>query len=300
MPYWQGKSKGSKGGYSIFVWTLKKLGVYPAYFLLIFVTLYYFLFSFKSSKAIFYYFNKRMGYNKISSIFKIYSNYFLFGQTLIDKVVIMSEIPNPFTFHFDGEENLKKIVEMGKGGILLSAHIGNWEAAGHLLKRLGTRINIVMYDGEHKQIKEYLDSVTGGWSDHIKIIVIRDYISHIYEITEAFNNNELICMHADRFLEGNRTIPYNFLGKEALFPLGPFLLAAQFKVPVSFVFSMKESLSHYHFFASEILDYDIESKKNKIQKIITDFVDAMEKKVKAYPLQWYNYYNFWQTEKWTS
>ena len=298
MSKWQGKSKGSKRGYSIFVWTLKKLGVYPAYFLLRFVTLYYFIFSFRSSKAVFYYFHKRMRYSVVSSIFKIYSNYFHFGQSLIDKVVIMSGLPNSFTFNFDGEENLKKIIKKGKGGILLSAHIGSWEAAGHLLKRLGTRINIVMYDGEQPQIKEYLETVIDERNLNINIIIIRDHISHIYEISEAFNKNELICMHADRFLEGNRTISFNFLGEEALFPLGPFLLAAHIKVPVSFVFSMKETSSHYHFFAGEIKEYDQGSKKINIQKIIADFVEEMEKKVKAYPLQWYNYYNFWQSKSW--
>ena len=69
----------------------------------------------------------------------------------------MSGIPNRFTFNFDGEENLRKMVELGKGGLLLSAHIGNWEIAGHLLKRLNTKINIVMFDGEVQQIKAYLD-----------------------------------------------------------------------------------------------------------------------------------------------
>jgi len=37
--------------------------------------------------------------------------------------------------------------------------------------------------------------------------------------------------------------------------MGPFVLAAKFKVPVSFVFAMKETPLHYHFFASEIKDY---------------------------------------------
>ena len=57
-------------------------------------------------------------------------------------------------------------------------------------------------------------------------------------------------MHADRFLEGNKTLTANFLGEQARFPMGPFLLASKFKVPVSFVFAVKESNLHYHFFAS--------------------------------------------------
>ncbi len=57
-------------------------------------------------------------------------------------------------------------------------------------------------------------------------------------------------MHADRFLEGNKTITANFLNKPALFPAGPFLLARTFQVPVSFVFAMKDRSFDYHFYAS--------------------------------------------------
>ena len=51
---WQGKSKGTRLGYRIFVGILRKAGVQPAYFLLRFVAGYYFLFSWKSSGHIWY------------------------------------------------------------------------------------------------------------------------------------------------------------------------------------------------------------------------------------------------------
>ena len=66
-------------------------------------------------------------------------------------------------------------------------------------------------------------------------------MSHVYAMGEALQKNELICLHADRFLEGNKTIVKNFLGEEANFPQGPFLLSSSFKVPVSVVFAFKES-----------------------------------------------------------
>src|SRR5882762_4971375 len=171
MPSWQGKSRGTRLGYSIFVYVLKKAGVLPAYFLLRFVAAYYFLFSVTSSKFILAYF-RRLGYSRTKALFSLYKNYYWFGQTLIDKVVVMSGMPNRFSFDFDGEDNLRKITAQQKGGLLLSAHIGNWDIAGHLLKRLDTKIHIVMFDGEHERIKEYLKSVTGESNAHI--IVIRN------------------------------------------------------------------------------------------------------------------------------
>lgn len=291
MANWDGSSKANTTGYRIFIALMKAGGTAPAYLLLRFVAFYYFLFSSKSNRAIRYYLKERLGYSGFKAIKLRYSNYYWFGQALIDRIVMMSGISNKFTFNFDGEEHLRQMVADGKGGLLLSGHLGNWEIAGHLLKRLNTRINIVMYDGEQQQIKQYLDGVTG--QRNANIIIIKDNISHIYEIMEALNNNELICMHADRFLEGNKTILTEFLGKEAPFPAGPFTIAAKLPVPVSFVFALKETPGHYHFFATPPEIYRNHPAKGQPDAILRDFVTAMASKLKQYPSQWYNYYPFW-------
>lgn len=292
MSSWQGKSRGTKLGYRIFVWVLKHFGVKPGYFLLRFVTFYFFLTSYKASKALYYLYRHKLGQGRITAIITIYKNYYLLGQSIIDKVVLTSGIKNKFTFNFDGEENLRKIAAIKRGGILLSAHIGNWDIAGHLFKRIGSRINIVLFDGEHEQIKQYLDNVTG--ERPVNIIVIKNDLSHIYAISEAFQNNELVCMHADRFIEGNKTCSIDFLGEKARFPIGPFVLAATFKVPVSFVFAVKESPLHYHLFASEIKDYSGFGKEELLEEMSNDYSKAMIEKLQQYPEQWFNYFNFWQ------
>jgi predicted LPLAT superfamily acyltransferase len=292
MPQWQGKSRGNKLGYSIFVYVVRTFGVQPAYLLLRFVALYYFLFSWKSSSFIYEYFRERHGYPALKSISKLYSNYYVFGQTILDKIVVMAGIENRFTYDFDGEDNLRRMVESGNGGILISGHVGNWEAAGHLLRRLNARINVVMYDGEHERIKSYMNEVTGG--RNFNVIVVREDMSHVYAIGEALQKNELICLHADRFLEGNKTESIPFLGKEARFPSGPFVLSATFKVPVSIVFAFKDSSTHYHFYGSELLSRsEGESKSAYIDRLMKGFVSQLEEKVKTYPEQWFNYYNFW-------
>lgn len=296
MASWQGKSSGNRLGYSIFVFILKKLGVLPAYFVLRFVALYYFLFSIKSSRHLWKYFHSKLGYNIPKSLCSIYRNYYWFGQTIIDKVVVMSGIKNPFRFYFEGEDNLVQMVNGGKGGLLISAHLGNYEMAGHLLKRLQTPVNLVMYDGEQEQVKAYLEKVAG--KRNMKLILIKNDISHIYAINEALINNELVCMHADRFVEGNRTLTASFLGYPAPFPQGPFVLAATLKVPVSFVFAFKENYRQYHLFASPLKTYSngSKSKNEKIDEMLQDFVGIVEQQIKQYPLQWYNYYDFWENE----
>lgn len=292
MPQWQGKSKGTSFGYQIMVFFCRYLGISFAYFILRFVAFYFLIFSHSSRIVIYDYFKRRQGYAPLKSLISTYKNFFVFGQTLVDKVVVMAGIENKLTYDFDGEDNLREIVRRGKGGILLSGHVGNWEAAGHLLRRLNTRINVVMYDGEDEQIKEYLERVTGG--RNLKVILIKSDMSHVYAMGEALQNNELICLHADRFLEGNKTTLRNFLGSEARFPVGPFLLSASFRVPVSVVFAFKETPHHYHFYGSNLLTRrDDELKSEFMDRLLSQFVIELEQKVKLYPEQWFNYFNFW-------
>ncbi|MEQ1554649.1 MAG: lipid A biosynthesis acyltransferase, partial [Ferruginibacter sp.] len=86
MSAWQGKSRGNKFGYQLFVWILKTFGVLPSYFILRIVAFYFFLFSTKANKNTFYLYRHRLGYGWLKSITKIYTNAFLLGQSIIDKV----------------------------------------------------------------------------------------------------------------------------------------------------------------------------------------------------------------------
>jgi predicted LPLAT superfamily acyltransferase len=294
MPPWQGKSRGNKTGFRIFVWVLKYAGLPAAYLLLRFVAFYFFIFSGKAFRYQYVFFRRRMGFGSFRAVRSIYKNYYWFGQTIIDKIVLTSGMDNPFRFEFEGEDNLMAMVAQKKGGLLLSAHIGNWEIAGHLLKRLGTDMHIVMYDGEQQQIKDYLESITEKHA--ARIILIREDLSHIYAIQEALSKNAFVCMHADRFLEGNKILLGDFLNRQARFPAGPFLLARTFQVPVSFVFAMKDRTFDYHFYASPAKIYS-GPKEFSTREMLHDYCIHMEETIRRYPLQWYNYYDFWVSDR---
>jgi len=291
MPSWQGKSRGNKTGFRIFVWVLKHAGLAPAYLLLRVVAFYFFIFSGKAFRFQYVFFRYRLGFSSWKSVLGIYKNYCWFGQTIIDRIVLMSGMNHPFRFEFEGETYLHEMVKQNRGGLLLSAHVGNWEIAGHLLRRLGTDMHIVMYDGEQQQIKDYLESITEKHS--ARIILIKEDLSHIYAIQEALSKNGFVCMHADRFLEGNKTLSGNLLNKSALFPAGPFLLAKTFQSPVSFVFAMKNHSFDYHFYASPSKIYS-GPKEISIPEMLQDYCRAMESTIRKYPFQWYNYYDFWE------
>lgn len=187
-----------------------------------------------------------------------------------------------------------RMVEEQTGGLLISAHIGNFEMAGYMLERLRTRVSIIMYDAEHEKVKDYLSSIVNR---NFNIIVIKEDNSHIYEIRRAFLEKEIVCIHGDRFIKGSKTMTAEFLGDEAKFPTGPFYLAMKFNIPVSFVFAMKDGRNCYHFTASAPEYYRQQGAQVRrdevILTIIKNYVIHLEKMIRIYPAQWFNYYNFW-------
>jgi predicted LPLAT superfamily acyltransferase len=237
-----------------------------------------------------------MNYGLIKTELAIYRNYFLFGKTIIDKVAVLAGFSKKFTYDFDGEAYLRQMSDEGKGGIIIGAHAGNWEIAGHLLKRINRPVHILMYDGERSNIKETIEEVTGGKRYNV-IYIRQNDLSHIYKISEALRKGDLIAMHGDRYIEGSKTYACNFFGRKAQFPLGPYYLSAQFNVPVSFVSTMKETDTHYHFYATPPAKIDGTNKKEKkksIERMAQLYASELEKMIKKYPLQWFNYFDFWQ------
>jgi len=293
MATWKGKTRGGLLGHLIFVYTLRYFGLQPAYFLLRFVAFYYFLFSRKSNHHIYFYFREIHHYSPWKSRWSVYNNYYALGQILIDKVAIYSGMADKFTFDLEEEGHL---AAMTNGGFMISAHIGNWEMAGKKSDRIHKTLNLLMLDEEHQKIKDLLESVMK--ERNIRIIPLKDDLSHLIEIRKVLDEQELVAIHGDRFRDGMKTLSAKFMGRDALFPEGPFYLAVRMGAPVSFAFAMKAGKKHYHFHATPPRIYPMPQgrriSEEHLRPILEDYIMAVESMLKKYPEQWFNYYEFWE------
>ena len=93
----------------------------------------------------------------------------------------------------------------------------------------------------------------------------------------------------DRYFEGTKVMRETLLGKEASFPSGPFLIASRLNVPVVFVYVMKEANLHYHLYTRQ------SNAKHRDEKaLLKSYTESLESMLKKYPLQWFNYFDFWK------
>jgi len=289
---WEGKSRGTLLGYRIYIFFLRNFGIGAAYFLLRIVIVYYTLFSPKSNRDTYTYFRKRHGFSRGKSVLNIYKSYYTFGQTLTDKVAIATGLRDKFTYTHNGIEHIDNMLQKNQGGILISGHVGNFEISHYFLEDRYhiANISMVTTHAEHQDIKEYMERISA--KSHLKFIVVKDDMSHIFEIHKAIDEGGLVVFTGDRYMPGSKTLTENFLGKKAKFPMGPYLLAARLNLPVLFVYFMKGPKRHYDLYAQTA-----EFKARDAQGLLKEYTESMEGILKKYPLQWFNYFDFWGDRK---
>ena len=276
MSTWKGKTRGGTFGYLFFIYLIKYLGI-----------------TAKATKSTWFYARHILKYNRIRSLKMLLLNYYRLGQILIDKVAIGNGKVNQYQFKFEQYPEFLQLLNSEQGVIMIGAHVGNWEIGVPFFDDYGKKINIVMYDAEHRRIKEILEK--NGQDREFKIIPVNeDNLTHVFRITEAINQKEYVCFQGDRYLNKEKLLPGILLGQKAPFPAGPFLLASRMKVPVVFYFAMREPGRTYrfHFIIAEPV---VRTKEKKAEMaLLEQYTVALEQILKRYPEQWFNYYPFWE------
>src|SRR5690606_603301 len=287
MTEWEGKSRGTVSGYRVFIFLIKHAGINVAYLLLVFVSLYYVIFSPGQTKAIYRYFRHHRGNNVVRSLFNTYRNYFVFGQTIIDKVAITAGLAHKYTYEFDGIEHIRQLAKDKSAGILISAHVGNFEVSQYFMGEFDKRIYLVTTDEEQRAIKSYLSSIMA--EPKTGFIVVKDDLSHVFTINQVIDRKEMICFTGDRFVGESKTLTAELMGQPARFPAGPFLISSRLQTPVLFVYVMRERNRHYHLYARTAT-----FNHRDAHSLLQAFTQSIEQILEKYPLQWFNYYDFWK------
>lgn len=287
---WKGKSRGGVLGYLIFIKLIRFFGVRAAYLLLIFVVFYFVPFSPRSTKSLWSFYRKRLGFNRFRSMVAIPKHYYRFGQTLIDKVAINNGRESDYKFSFENFSQFEELLKKGEGLILIGAHVGSWEMGSLFFKEYGKRIHVVMYDAEYQKIKELLER--NSRKQEFKVLpVLPDSLESIIRIKSALDNNDIVCFQGDRFMLGQPVLTHQLLGEEAKFPAGPFKIAAKLDVNVVFYFAIRELHRGYSF--RFMIPEKADNRKDREKTYFNSFCINLEETVKMYPDQWFNFYEFW-------
>ena len=253
---------------------------------------FYMLFNHKGYTSMYHFFRRRLGKKPLSAFWHVYLNHFAFGQVVLDRFATYAG--RRFKLEIDGNENFLRLCEGEKGFVMLSSHVGNYELAGYMLRSDRKSFNALVYAGESATVMSERNKQFAG--SNIHMIPVQADMSHLFIINKSLDEGNIVSMPADRCFGSTKSVPCQFFGATAQFPLGPFATAVQKEVPALAVMVMKEGGHSYRAFVRQLqVDTTLPHRK-QMAALAQSFATTLEEIVRRYPHQWYNYYEFWDGE----
>jgi len=187
-------------------------------------------------------------------------------------------------------EYLDRILKEGNGGILLTAHIGNWELGGVILTMLGYPIVGIALPHKERSVNNLFNS-----QREAKGMMIVQTYEAMRKCAEIIKSNKIIGLLADRDFSQNGEV-IDFLDRKAFIPKGPAIFSRKTGCPILPVFLIREPDDSFLLTFEQPIypakDKD-EAERLNLSSTMREYAAVIEKKIKEYPTQWLMFREFW-------
>ncbi|WP_318465195.1 glycosyltransferase family 2 protein [Photobacterium leiognathi] len=231
-----------------------------------------------------------------------YDHLLSFGHTMLDKLVAWKGdySENNLTIH--GDEHFNELAKRQQGIVVLGSHLGNLELCRALSSRHpDIKINALVFTEHAERFNAVLKAINPD-SDLNLIQVNELGADTAIMLQQKVEQGEWVVIVGDRtsVTKEQRVVWADFLGKLAPFPQGPFILASVLKVPVYTLFGLRDdsqATPHFDVYFepfSEQLILPRKTRETALQETVQQYASRLESYTIKAPLQWYNFFNFWQ------
>lgn len=189
----------------------------------------------------------------------------------------------------DNPELISEKYSEGKGVILLSAHLGNWEyVAASVSAQLNIPFHVIVKSQRNPYVNEWMNKVRTKWTN--KVIPLGISVRQIYQELKKGN---IVAMVADQRgpAEG---IKLKFFGKMTSVFTGPAVLALKTGAPIIYGIAVRQPDFTYRTTLREISTDNLpESFDEKVKEITGRHIRYLEEVIRSCPEQW-----LWMHKRW--
>jgi len=183
---------------------------------------------------------------------------------------------------------LPDVLKKGKGGIILTAHIGNWELGGFIVSRLGYPLIAVALPHKERSINNLFNSQRQSQG----ITIVPNNVG-IRECVRGLKNNRMIALLGDRDFNATGEM-MDFLGKKARMPKGPAAFSLKTGAPIIPAFLTRDDENRFTLiFEEPIFPPEDPENPRALKEMMRKYITTIEKAVYRSPTQWYMFQRFW-------
>ncbi|MDD5465115.1 MAG: lysophospholipid acyltransferase family protein [Candidatus Omnitrophica bacterium] len=176
----------------------------------------------------------------------------------------------------------------GRGAVVLTAHLGNWELGGVVIALLGYPFWVVALPHKNKKVDIFFNTQRNRKG--VKVVsmgkAVRSCLSEI-------RNNHMVALVGDRdFTEKGITI--DFFGKPTHFPEGPAALSLMTGASIIPGFMLRNPDDSFTLRIEKPVEFSPTGDKTKdLAGLVAVYKNIFEDYIRRYPEQWYVFRRFW-------
>jgi predicted LPLAT superfamily acyltransferase len=289
------RERGSVFGMKLIVRFTAVFGRGASRILLYPVCLYFMLFVRRSTHASRQYLGRL--YGRPATWREVFRHYFCFAATLLDRGLLLAGLPHQLNISSENVEVVRRLAVARRGSLLLGAHLGSFDVARMLGEvHRHADIQMMMYEDNAQKVNTAIASL--GGRDRMKVIPI-GAVDSLIRAQDRIDRGEWIGMLGDRVVTNDRLVRVPFLGQEAVFPSGPFLVASALKVPVVLFVCLYLGGNRYQEYFELFSEEIVLSRSNRaadLEQWVRRYAERLEYYCRLAPYNWFNFYDFWSME----
>ena len=286
------RERGSVFAMKLITWIAFTFGRRVSRALLYPVCLYFVLFGRTGVRASRQYLGRVFG--RPATWREVFQHHFVFASVLLDRAFMLAGRPQHLDVEETNRELMHRLADRGQGCLMLSAHMGSFDITRDIgLRGRNVVVNMLMYEENAQKLNAVIASF--GGHDRMRVIPIGT-VDSLIRAKDRLDQGEWVGILGDRVVANDRLIRVPFLGSEAVFPAGPFLVASALKVPVVLFVCLYMGGKHYkeyfELFADELV-LDRSAREADLEKWVRRYAERLEYYCRLAPYNWFNFYDFW-------
>lgn len=228
-------------------------------------------------------------------------HFMTFGTAILDKILALYGRISPERVTIEQREVLRSAIESGRGGIIVVTHLGSHEICQSLGRlRSDLKMSLVMHTHHAQRFNSLFANIERPAT--VDLIEVSDMgPATAQRLQERVDSGGFVVIAADRdpIEAGARRRWLNFLGHPAPFPEGAFWITLLLRCPIYLLICAREGREyHVHFETLGDAGKLARSERSAwLESTMQTFATRLEHFCCRYPLQWFNFYPFWQSEK---
>jgi lauroyl/myristoyl acyltransferase len=222
--------------------------------------------------------------------------FFEYGRHTIDTWRLRGEafVPRIDTLDTDARV-VARARRAGRGFLLVTGHVGNWEMGAVTLRRHGLTPAVVGQPELSRRVQEMRQQLRDRLG--VESIDIGTSMATAFRVRAAVDRGRAIALLVDRAYPEDRVV-VPFFGHPTPFLRSPALLARFCGCPILPGFFLRRPNGAYFNVWGELLEADPAlSAEEDAVRVMTRVASDLEAVVRAHPTQWFNFYRFWEEER---